>query len=46
MTENTVACPACNCHEHQLLGQLGDLEHLRCRACGLVHHVDATEDDD
>lgn len=32
---NAHACPLCDCEEVLLLGQLGFLVWLRCRACGL-----------
>jgi hypothetical protein len=30
-----VFCPACDCPESILLGQLGNRTHLRCRGCGI-----------
>lgn len=30
-------CPACNCEEATLLGVLGTVPKLRCRACGWIY---------
>jgi len=30
-----VFCPACDCPESTLLGQLGNRVHVRCRGCGI-----------
>ncbi len=32
-------CPMCSCGEHILLGELGNLTHLRCRGCGWNHSL-------
>lgn len=46
-----MGCPACGCEELVLLGVLGNLEHVRCRACGadssheVEHDNEETEDE-
>ena len=32
-------CPGCHGAERYVLGQLGDVVHFRCRACGLAYYV-------
>jgi len=34
-------CPVCYCHFSILLGQLGNLIHLRCRDCGFEYSLRA-----
>lgn len=36
-------CPVCGCpgNEDSVLGELGRLLWIRCRACGMDYHVDA-----
>ena len=47
---NECECPGCGSPEATILGQLGSLEHYRCRQCGMDYSAevdsDANDDDD
>jgi len=37
-SESLELCPVCNA-EGETLGQLGNVQHYRCRNCGMRYHV-------
>lgn len=37
----TEFCPVCDCEECTLMGMLGSITWLRCRACGMTFPADA-----
>lgn len=41
LEEDFNPCPMCDGNDHELLGVLGKLAHLRCGACGFTFHIQA-----
>lgn len=44
MYTNAFECTACQCEQSTVLGVLGEVMWLRCRACGLDQSVDVDVD--